>query len=121
MLNDAEVYVFGSIVRGNYNPMSDVDVMIVSEKIPDNIIEQAKIKGIEKERRINYVLKRLQLESLAKRRLLNLSGGQTKRVEVAKILVQRPSIAFFDEPTAMVDLDGKHIIWEEIKKLRDEG
>jgi predicted nucleotidyltransferase len=45
LLNDAEVYVFGSIVRGNYNPMSDVDVMIVSEKIPDNIIEQAKIKA----------------------------------------------------------------------------
>jgi ABC-2 type transport system ATP-binding protein len=79
------------------------------------------IKGVEREKRINYVLKKLQLENLAKRRLLNLSGGQTKRVEVAKILVQRPSIAFFDEPIAMVDLDGKHVIWEEIKKLRDEG
>jgi ABC-type sugar transport system ATPase subunit len=56
------------------------------------------IKGVEREKRINYVLKKLQLENLAKRRLLNLSGGQTKRVEVAKILVQRPSIAFFDDP-----------------------
>jgi ABC-2 type transport system ATP-binding protein len=67
------------------------------------------------------VLNRLQLERISRRRLLNLSGGQAKRVEVAKILVQRPPIAFFDEPTAMVDLDGKHIIWEEIKRLRDEG
>jgi ABC-2 type transport system ATP-binding protein len=79
------------------------------------------IKGVEREKRINNILKRLQLENLAKRRLIGLSGGQTKRVEVAKVLVQRPSIAFFDEPTAMVDLDGKHVIWEEIKKLRDEG
>jgi ABC-2 type transport system ATP-binding protein len=79
------------------------------------------IRGSERDRRIRYVLNRLQLERISRRRLLNLSGGQVKRVEIAKILVQRPSIAFFDEPTAMVDLDGKHIIWEEIKKLRDEG
>jgi predicted nucleotidyltransferase len=45
LLDDAEVYVFGSVVRGNYNPMSDIDIMIVSEKFPDNIIEQAKIKA----------------------------------------------------------------------------
>lgn len=79
------------------------------------------IRGSERERRIEYVLKRLQLEAIARRRIAHLSGGQTKRVEVAKVLVQRPPIAFFDEPTAMVDLDGKHIIWEEIKRLRDEG
>jgi predicted nucleotidyltransferase len=45
LLKDAEVYVFGSVVRGDYNPMSDIDIMIVSEKVPDNVIEQAKIKA----------------------------------------------------------------------------
>jgi len=79
------------------------------------------IRGPERDRRIRYVLNRLQLESVARRRLITLSGGQAKRVEVAKVLVQRPQVAFFDEPTAMVDLDGKHVIWDEIKRLREEG
>lgn len=79
------------------------------------------IEGREREERISRVLRILQLDHLANRRLINLSGGQVKKVEVAKIFVQRPEVAFFDEPTAMVDLDGKHAIWEEIKRLRDEG
>jgi ABC-2 type transport system ATP-binding protein len=47
------------------------------------------IKSVEREKRINYVLKKLQLENLAKRRLIGLSRGQTKRVEIAKMLIQR--------------------------------
>ncbi len=44
-----------------------------------------------------------------------------KRVEIAKILIQRPRIAFIDEPTAQIDVVGKHKIWNMIRELRDEG
>ena len=52
---------------------------------------------------------------------MHLSGGQTKRLEVAKLLVQRPRLAIFDEPSSQVDLRGKRIIWDHIRKLRDDG
>jgi ABC-2 type transport system ATP-binding protein len=79
------------------------------------------IRGSERDRRLSVVMKRLGIESFSKRMSALLSGGEAKRVEVAKVLIQRPVIAIFDEPTAMVDLEGKHVIWEEIKRLRDEG
>jgi ABC-2 type transport system ATP-binding protein len=52
---------------------------------------------------------------------MHLSGGQAKRLETAKVLVQRPKLAIFDEPTSQVDLRGKRKIWDSIKQLRDEG
>ena len=51
----------------------------------------------------------------------NLSGGMRKRVEMAKVLIQRPKIAIVDEPTAQIDIVGKHRIWNMLLELRDEG
>ena len=47
--------------------------------------------------------------------------GRKKRVEVAKVLIQRPKVAIVDEPTAQIDIAGKYQIWEKIRSLRDEG
>src|SRR6266567_2226161 len=44
-----------------------------------------------------------------------------KKVEDAKILVQRPSIAVFDEPTAFLDVPSRLLVWKMIRQLRDEG
>ena len=52
---------------------------------------------------------------------MELSGGQGKRLEVAKLFIQQPLLAIFDEPTAMVDLEGKRMIWDKIKELRESG
>jgi ABC-2 type transport system ATP-binding protein len=40
---------------------------------------------------------------------------------MAKVLVQRPKIAIVDEPTAQIDIVGKHKIWNMLLELRDEG
>src|SRR5437660_11706572 len=52
---------------------------------------------------------------------MHRSGGQAKRLETAKVLVQRPKLAIFDEPTSQVDLRGKRKIWDKIRELRDQG
>lgn len=44
LLGDAEVFVFGSVVKKDYSPGSDIDVLIVSGKIPENLFEQSRIK-----------------------------------------------------------------------------
>jgi ABC-2 type transport system ATP-binding protein len=70
---------------------------------------------------IEQVLRDLDLWEARNKLFMHLSGGQTKRLEVAKLLIHRPSLAIFDEPTSQVDLRGKRIIWEQIRNLRNEG
>jgi len=84
----------------------------------------ANVCGIPKTKRdslIEEVLKDLELWEARNKLFMHLSGGQAKRVEVAKVLVQRPKFAIMDEPTSQVDLRGKREIWSQILKLREEG
>jgi ABC-2 type transport system ATP-binding protein len=70
---------------------------------------------------IEKVLKDLELWDARNKLFMHLSGGQAKRVEVAKLLIQRPKFAIFDEPSSQVDLRGKRMIWEHILGLREAG
>ena len=84
----------------------------------------AKVCGLstqERKRRVKQVLKDVNMWNSRGKRVHGLSGGMKKRVEIAKILIQRPEIAFIDEPTAQIDVVGKHKIWNMIRELRDEG
>ena len=84
----------------------------------------ATVCGVPKDKRealIEQILKDLELWDARGKLFMHLSGGQTKRLEVAKLLVQRPRLAIFDEPSSQVDLRGKRTIWDHIRKLRDDG
>src|SRR5882762_6003868 len=76
---------------------------------------------VERQRRVENVLKSLDLWEARKKRTWLMSGGMKKKVEDAKILVQRPSIAVFDEPTAFLDVPSRLLVWKMIRELRDEG
>ena len=92
---------------------------------PAEILQfHAAMCGIKKSERkviIEQVLKELELWDARNKLFMTLSGGQTKRLEVAKILVQKPKFAIFDEPSSQVDLRGKRTIWEKILQLREGG
>ncbi len=80
--------------------------------------------GLAKPRRrfmIEQLLKDLELWDSRNKPFMQLSGGQAKRLEVCKVLLQRPPFAIFDEPTSQVDLAGKRVIWEKIRELRERG
>ncbi len=84
----------------------------------------ASVCGVPKSTRellIKRLLQDLELWDARNKLFMHLSGGQTKRLEVAKVFIQRPKFAILDEPTSQVDLRGKRKIWAEILKLRDEG
>jgi len=84
----------------------------------------AKVCGLsaqERRQRVRWILEEFNLWDDRRKGVHELSGGMRKRVEVAKIMIQRPKIAIIDEPTAQIDVIGKHRIWSMIKALRDEG
>jgi len=84
----------------------------------------AKVCGLstsERKKRVRWALEELELWNDRNKTVHTFSGGMRKRVEIAKILIQRPKIAIIDEPTAQIDIVGKHRIWNMIRDLRDEG
>jgi ABC-2 type transport system ATP-binding protein len=84
----------------------------------------ANVCGVPKTKRdtlIENILKDLELWDARNKLFMHLSGGQAKRLEVAKVFVQRPKFAILDEPSSQVDLRGKRKIWAKILELRKEG
>ncbi|BFI74864.1 ATP-binding cassette domain-containing protein [Sulfurisphaera ohwakuensis] len=83
-----------------------------------------RIYGIPKNelrQRILDCLNELDIADKANSIIWELSSGQRKRVEICKVIIQRPKIAIFDEPTITVDIDGKHKVWSLIKSLKKYG
>ena len=54
-------------------------------------------------------------------RVINLSGGQRRRVDVALGILGRPELVFMDEPTTGFDPEARRQFWDLIARLRDEG
>ncbi len=61
------------------------------------------------------------LTAKARSRISNLSGGQTRRLDVALGIVGRPELLFLDEPTTGFDPEARRQFWELIKTLRGDG
>jgi len=84
----------------------------------------ANVCGVPKVKRdtlIENILRDLELWDARNKLFMHLSGGQTKRLEVAKVFVHRPKFVILDEPSSQVDLRGKRKIWAQIRKLQQEG
>lgn len=84
----------------------------------------AKVCGLsneERKKRVKWALEEVDMWDDRHKTVHALSGGMKKRIEISKILIQRPKIAIVDEPTAQIDVVGKHRIWNLLRDLRKEG
>ncbi len=70
---------------------------------------------------IERVLRALSLWDKKDNKILSLSGGMKRRVLIAKALSHEPSILFLDEPTAGVDVELRHDMWNLVRQLREQG
>ena len=85
---------------------------------------QATLHGIPKEegrKRGNWLLDRVGLTLAADRRVGTYSGGMQRRLDLAAALIHTPEVLFLDEPTTGLDPVSRKAIWEEVRKLNDEG
>jgi ABC-2 type transport system ATP-binding protein len=72
-------------------------------------------------RLIRRALEVVDLYQVRNRLARDLSGGMQRRLELACALVHSPDVLFVDEPTAGIDPMLRQAIWDELRRLRDEG
>ncbi len=71
--------------------------------------------------RVEELLDRLGLQEKRSSRLRQLSGGMKRRYQLAKALVHDPKIIILDEPTAGVDVELRHELWDYLRELHQNG
>jgi ABC-2 type transport system ATP-binding protein len=70
---------------------------------------------------VEKVLRALTLWDKKDAKIMTLSGGMKRRVLIAKALSHEPIILFLDEPSAGVDVELRHEMWQMVRELRDSG
>ena len=84
----------------------------------------ARLWGFSKkdsETRTNELLELVGLTEAADRRVKTYSGGMKRRLDLGLSLVNSPEVLFLDEPTTGLDPGSRRVLWDEIKRLRDNG
>lgn len=75
----------------------------------------------ERETRGTELLERVGLTEAAERKVGGYSGGMKRRLDLALALVHRPRILFLDEPTTGLDVQSRTALWDEVRRLAEEG
>jgi lipooligosaccharide transport system ATP-binding protein len=71
--------------------------------------------------RIPALLEFAGLGNRADAKLLTLSGGMKRRLTLARALINDPDLIFLDEPTTGLDPQARHLIWERLRRLLNQG
>ncbi len=87
----------------------------------DNLMNRAALHGMSQKQaaaRVNELARLLDFEEFLKRPVGKLSGGQRRRVDIARALIHRPKILILDEPTTGLDPQTRRLLWQVISDLR---
>ena len=92
--------------------------------VKDNLEIKASLYGLSRKEiksRVGELAEILDFKSYLNRPLAKLSGGQKRRIDIARALLNKPDILILDEPTTGLDPQTRKMIWAVITKLRKEN
>ena len=78
------------------------------------------LKGKEYKRRFDFISEAIGLKEFINKQYGSLSGGQRRRADIARALVNSPSVLFLDEPTTGLDPQSRINVWDTVTKMRKE-
>ncbi|MSP95968.1 MAG: ATP-binding cassette domain-containing protein [Betaproteobacteria bacterium] len=90
----------------------------------ENLMVYGRYFGLKRqniEARIPQLLEFAGLAGRGGAKIQTLSGGMKRRLTLARALINDPQVVFMDEPTTGLDPQARHLIWERLKRLKQEG
>ncbi|RYE80350.1 MAG: ABC transporter ATP-binding protein [Myxococcales bacterium] len=114
----------GPEIRGRIGVCPQEDTLDNEINVRDNLVVYARYFGIsraEARSRADELLAFVQLTDKANAKVEDLSGGMKRRLTIARSLINRPEILLLDEPTTGLDPQARHVVWERLFRLKQQG
>jgi lipooligosaccharide transport system ATP-binding protein len=114
----------GPEIRAQLGVVPQADNLDQELRVRDNLIVYGRYFGIPRRqvaKRADELLEFAQLSDRAKSRVDDLSGGMKRRLTIARALVNDPRILLLDEPTTGLDPQARHILWDRLFRLKEQG
>ena len=125
--NSGSIKIYGFDVRENsVNALKNIGVVFqqptldLDLSIKENLQYHSSLHGLsssETSERIDSEIGRINLDEKIKSKVRSLSGGQRRRVEIARSLLHRPRLLLLDEPTVGLDIGSRQMILKHVKNL----
>jgi len=124
LVNGLDPEVNGPEVRASLGVVPQQDNLDNELRTRDNLIMYGRYFGLPYRYlrpRADELLEFAQLTEKAGEKVDNLSGGMKRRLTIARALVNEPRILLLDEPTTGLDPQARHILWDRLFRLKEQG
>jgi lipooligosaccharide transport system ATP-binding protein len=114
----------GPEIRSQLGVVPQQDNLDTELRVRDNLIVYGRYFGLSHKwlsKRADELLEFAQLSDRAKSKVDDLSGGMKRRLTIARALVNDPRILLLDEPTTGLDPQARHILWDRLFRLKEQG
>jgi lipooligosaccharide transport system ATP-binding protein len=114
----------GPEIRSQLGVVPQTDNLDTELRVRENLLVYGRYFGIPRAvvaKRADELLEFAQLSDRAKAKVDDLSGGMKRRLTIARALVNEPRILLLDEPTTGLDPQARHILWDRLFRLKEQG
>jgi len=114
----------GPAIRARLGVCPQLDNLDIELTVRENLTTYARFFGIPRKvarRRADELLDFVQLTERADSKVDPLSGGMKRRLTIARSLVNEPDLVLLDEPTTGLDPQARHLVWERLFRLKQQG
>ncbi len=114
----------GPQIRGRLGVVPQTDTLDNELTVRENLVIYGRYFGLSRKEsrvRADTLLEFVQLAERAKDRVEPLSGGMKRRLTIARSLVNDPEVLLLDEPTTGLDPQARHVVWDRLFRLKQQG
>ena len=121
---DKDPEQFGPQIRAHLGVVPQQDNLDTHLTVSENLYIYGRYFGLSRKfvkNKIEELLVFAQLEEKRNAKVESLSGGMKRRLTIARALVSEPEILMLDEPTTGLDPQARHILWDRLFRLKEDG